>query len=152
LFIGNLDLTSNKSVIRMENNPWVAPIADQLQVGLSHVIDYLRSETYKLWVLVIKHSILSGSFEKTIFGLYYVDAGCYPAVDLGSKSICDATLNVLLLGFLVFMVGTLWLKPRIAFLKSETEAFQSIKKRRTSCWRHYFILHFLSLTACTRDF
>ena len=48
LFKGNLDLTSNKSVIRMENNPWVAPIADQLQVGLSHVIDYLRSETYKL--------------------------------------------------------------------------------------------------------
>jgi len=45
--IGNLDLNSNKSVLRMENNPWVAPIADQLQVGVSHVIDYLRSETYK---------------------------------------------------------------------------------------------------------
>nr|CAG4650500.1 EOG090X0DZ9 [Sida crystallina] len=45
--IGNLDLTSNKSVLKMENNPWVAPILDQFQVGLSHVIDYIRSETYK---------------------------------------------------------------------------------------------------------
>nr|CAG4641032.1 EOG090X09QT [Eulimnadia texana] len=46
--IGNLDLSSNKSVLKMENNPWVAPIADQLQVGVSHVIEYIRSETYRL--------------------------------------------------------------------------------------------------------
>ncbi|XP_043479652.1 ras suppressor protein 1 [Leptopilina heterotoma] len=45
--IGNLDLVSNKAVFRMEYNPWVTPIGDQLQVGVSHVIDYIRSETYK---------------------------------------------------------------------------------------------------------
>jgi hypothetical protein len=46
-FAGNLDLVSNKSVLKMENNPWVTPIADQLQVGVSHVMDYIRTETYK---------------------------------------------------------------------------------------------------------
>ncbi|XP_071444872.1 ras suppressor protein 1 [Hetaerina americana] len=45
--IGNLDLVSNKSVIKMECNPWVTPIADQLQVGISHVVDYIRTDTYK---------------------------------------------------------------------------------------------------------
>ena len=29
--IGALDLTSQRSVVRMENNPWVHPIAEQLQ-------------------------------------------------------------------------------------------------------------------------
>jgi len=46
-FTGNLDLVSNKSVLKMENNPWVTPIADQLQVGVSHVLEYIRTETYK---------------------------------------------------------------------------------------------------------
>lgn len=45
--VGQLDLVSNKSVLKMDYNPWVAPIADQLQVGISHVIDYIRSETYR---------------------------------------------------------------------------------------------------------
>lgn len=45
--IGNLDLVSNKAVFRMEFNPWVTPIGDQLQVGISHVMDYIRSETYR---------------------------------------------------------------------------------------------------------
>ncbi|XP_044003913.1 ras suppressor protein 1 isoform X1 [Aphidius gifuensis] len=45
--IGNIDLISNKAVFRMEFNPWVTPIGDQLQVGISHVMDYIRSETYK---------------------------------------------------------------------------------------------------------
>ncbi|KAJ8866278.1 hypothetical protein PR048_032121 [Dryococelus australis] len=43
----NLDLVSNKSVLRMDLNPWVTPIADQLQVGVSHVMDYIRTETYR---------------------------------------------------------------------------------------------------------
>lgn len=45
--IGNLDLASNKAIFRMEFNPWVTPIGDQLQVGISHVMDYIRSETYR---------------------------------------------------------------------------------------------------------
>uniref|UniRef100_K1Q3C4 Ras suppressor protein 1 n=2 Tax=Magallana gigas TaxID=29159 RepID=K1Q3C4_MAGGI len=45
--IGNLDLVGSKQVFRGENNPWVTPIADQYQVGVSHVFDYIRSETYR---------------------------------------------------------------------------------------------------------
>lgn len=46
--IGNLDMASNKSVFKFEGNEWVAPIADQLQLGVSHLMDYLRSETYRM--------------------------------------------------------------------------------------------------------
>ncbi|NWS44745.1 RSU1 protein, partial [Probosciger aterrimus] len=44
---GNLDLTGQKQVFKAENNPWVTPIADQFQLGVSHVFEYIRSETYK---------------------------------------------------------------------------------------------------------
>lgn len=46
--IGNLDMASNKSLFRFEGNEWVPPIADQLQLGMSHLQDYLKSETYRL--------------------------------------------------------------------------------------------------------
>lgn len=46
--VGSLDLASQRSVVRMENNPWVAPIADQMALGISHVLDYIRSDTYRL--------------------------------------------------------------------------------------------------------
>ncbi|CAL1546454.1 unnamed protein product [Lymnaea stagnalis] len=45
--MGNLDLVGTKQVFKAENNPWVTPIADQFQVGVSHVFDYIRSDTYK---------------------------------------------------------------------------------------------------------
>lgn len=48
IILGNLDLVGSKQVFRGENNPWVTPIADQYQVGVSHVFDYIRSDTYKL--------------------------------------------------------------------------------------------------------
>nr|CAD7421797.1 unnamed protein product [Timema poppensis] len=32
----------------MENNFWVTPITDQLQVGVSHVVDFIRTETYRI--------------------------------------------------------------------------------------------------------
>ncbi|KAK7881360.1 hypothetical protein WMY93_029769 [Mugilogobius chulae] len=44
--LGNLDLTGPKQVFKAENNPWVTPIADQFQLGVSHVFEYVRSETY----------------------------------------------------------------------------------------------------------
>jgi len=47
LLAGNLDLTGPKQVFKAENNPWVTPIADQFQLGVSHVFEYVRSETYK---------------------------------------------------------------------------------------------------------
>uniref|UniRef100_A0A8C2AI07 Ras suppressor protein 1 n=1 Tax=Cyprinus carpio TaxID=7962 RepID=A0A8C2AI07_CYPCA len=45
--LGNLDLTGPKQVFKAENNSWVTPIADQFQLGISHVFEYIRSETYK---------------------------------------------------------------------------------------------------------
>uniref|UniRef100_A0A3Q3DXD6 Ras suppressor protein 1 n=1 Tax=Hippocampus comes TaxID=109280 RepID=A0A3Q3DXD6_HIPCM len=45
----NLDLTGPKQVFKAENNPWVTPISDQFQLGVSHVFEYVRSETYKLY-------------------------------------------------------------------------------------------------------
>jgi len=45
---GNLDLVGLKQVFKAENNPWVPPIEDQLQIGVSHVFDYIRTDTYKL--------------------------------------------------------------------------------------------------------
>uniref|UniRef100_A0A5F9DDY6 Ras suppressor protein 1 n=1 Tax=Oryctolagus cuniculus TaxID=9986 RepID=A0A5F9DDY6_RABIT len=47
ILAGNLDLTGQKQVFKAENNPWVTPIADQFQLGVSHVFEYIRSETYK---------------------------------------------------------------------------------------------------------
>ncbi|CAG4916726.1 unnamed protein product [Colias eurytheme] len=51
--IGSLELASNKSVLRLEGNFWIPPIEDQLKLGPSHVLDYLRSETYR--VLYSRH-------------------------------------------------------------------------------------------------
>ncbi|CAH8554401.1 unnamed protein product [Schistosoma mattheei] len=45
--LGILDLCGPKQVAKLSGNDWVSPIEDQLQVGLSHVFDYIRSETYK---------------------------------------------------------------------------------------------------------
>jgi len=45
--LGQLDLCSHRSVVRMEGNPWVPPIADQLLIGVTHVMEYIRTDTYK---------------------------------------------------------------------------------------------------------
>ncbi|XP_003382253.1 Ras suppressor protein 1 [Trichinella spiralis] len=45
--IGQLDVVGSKQVLRLDNNPWVAPIADQLQKGEAQIMNYIRSETYK---------------------------------------------------------------------------------------------------------
>jgi len=46
--IGNLDLLGTKSILKMEENPWVAPIAEQYLLGISHVLDYIKSDAYKI--------------------------------------------------------------------------------------------------------
>ncbi|KAH7946471.1 hypothetical protein HPB49_025536 [Dermacentor silvarum] len=63
--LGNLDLASHRCVVRMDDNPWVAPIADQLQIGVSHVVEYIRSETYKYVYGRNTHSSLSPPPKKT---------------------------------------------------------------------------------------
>ena len=45
---GLLELTGSKCVLRMDDNPWVVPIADQLELGINHVIEYIRTDTYRM--------------------------------------------------------------------------------------------------------
>merc|ERR1711972_177560 len=45
--LGQLDFLSSRRILKLENNPWVPPIEDQLIMGVSHVIEYIRTETYK---------------------------------------------------------------------------------------------------------
>ena len=45
--IGQLDFLSSRAILKLDNNPWVPPIEDQLVLGVSHVIEYIRTETYK---------------------------------------------------------------------------------------------------------
>lgn len=46
--LANLDLLGNKSVMKMEENPWVQPIAEQYLLGISHVLDYIKTEAYRM--------------------------------------------------------------------------------------------------------
>ncbi|GFN83976.1 hypothetical protein PoB_001048200 [Plakobranchus ocellatus] len=45
--LGGLDLVGSKQVFKAGGNPWVTPIAEQFQIGASHVFDYIKSDTYK---------------------------------------------------------------------------------------------------------
>ncbi len=45
--VGHLDFLNSRSVLKLDNNPWVPPIEDQLVLGVSHVIEYIRTETYR---------------------------------------------------------------------------------------------------------
>ncbi|VDK22770.1 unnamed protein product [Anisakis simplex] len=45
--LASLDLIGPKQVFRLENNPWVQPIAEELVHGPQALMDYLRSDTYK---------------------------------------------------------------------------------------------------------
>ena len=41
--LGHLDFLSSRSILKLDNNPWVPPIEDQLMLGVSHVIEYIRT-------------------------------------------------------------------------------------------------------------
>lgn len=43
LCVGYLDLVSPKHMLRAENNPWIKEIADQIVLGTSHILTYLRT-------------------------------------------------------------------------------------------------------------
>ena len=45
--MGQLDFLSSRAILKLDNNPWVPPIEDQLVLGVAHVVEYLRTETYK---------------------------------------------------------------------------------------------------------
>lgn len=46
--IADLDLLGQKSVLKMEENPWVQPISEQYLLGISHVLEYIKSDAYKM--------------------------------------------------------------------------------------------------------
>lgn len=64
--IGNLDMISNKAVFKLEGNEWVTPIADQLQVGIGHLMDYLRSETYRMYVFLFAYLYRTKLLKMTV--------------------------------------------------------------------------------------
>ena len=43
--LGSLDFLSSRAILKLDNNPWVPPIEDQLMLGVSHVIEYIRTGT-----------------------------------------------------------------------------------------------------------
>ena len=45
--IGNLDFTAPNHVLRWQGNSWINEIADQLVLGASHIMGYLKSEAYQ---------------------------------------------------------------------------------------------------------
>ncbi|KAH9423501.1 ras suppressor protein 1-like [Dermatophagoides pteronyssinus] len=45
--LGNMDFNSPRCQIRMEGNPFEPDLSDQLQLGVSHVLDYIRSDIYR---------------------------------------------------------------------------------------------------------
>jgi len=45
--VAQLDFQSSRKILKLDNNPWVPPIEDQLILGVSYVIEYIRTETYK---------------------------------------------------------------------------------------------------------
>ena len=46
--LGSLDFLSSRSILKLDNNPWVPPIEDQLMLGVSHVIEYIRTGLYSI--------------------------------------------------------------------------------------------------------
>jgi len=44
--LGRMDWTNARNVLKLDNNPWVPPIEDQLALGVNHVIELIRTETY----------------------------------------------------------------------------------------------------------
>ena len=55
--LGSLDFLSSRSILKLDNNPWVPPIEDQLMLGVSHVIEYIR--TGDLVLLSAKQTYIS---------------------------------------------------------------------------------------------
>lgn len=46
--VGYLELIGNKSVLKMEENPWVQAIEEQYLLGINHVLEYLKTEAYRM--------------------------------------------------------------------------------------------------------
>lgn len=44
---GALNLGSPRHVFKVEGNPWLQQIEDQVVLGVSHVMDYIRTGGYK---------------------------------------------------------------------------------------------------------
>ncbi|CAK9303928.1 unnamed protein product [Gordionus sp. m RMFG-2023] len=45
--LSEIESLANKQMLKMDNNPWLPPISDQLRLGVNHVINYIKTQTYK---------------------------------------------------------------------------------------------------------
>ena len=46
--LNTFDINSQRSILRIEGNPLDNDLADQLKLGISHVIDFIRSDIYRV--------------------------------------------------------------------------------------------------------
>lgn len=51
--LSQLDLNSPRSVLRIDGNPLDQDLVDQLKLGISHVLDYIRTDQYQSYVLMV---------------------------------------------------------------------------------------------------
>lgn len=45
--LAKTDLFGSKSVLKLDNNPWIVSLAEALKINLNHLADFLSSEAYK---------------------------------------------------------------------------------------------------------
>lgn len=85
--IANLELYSNKSVFKMEENPWVQPIDEQYMLGIGHVLEYIKTEAYRMWVDLLLSTLTCDSLLSS-FSLYnrHVTGGGKSAVPIPPRA------------------------------------------------------------------
>lgn len=86
--IANLELYSNKSVFKMEENPWVQPIVEQYLLGISHVLEYIKTEAYRMWVSQKCKQAMKVTILHNFFSLYnrHVTGGGKSAVAIPPRA------------------------------------------------------------------
>jgi len=50
IILGALNLGSPRHVFKVEGNSWIQQIEDQVILGVSHVMDYIRTPAYQAYV------------------------------------------------------------------------------------------------------
>ena len=49
LTMSKLDIYNAKSILKTENNFWVASLGEATKIGLNHLADYLTSDAYEMY-------------------------------------------------------------------------------------------------------
>ena len=46
--LSKCDLSNSKAVVKMEENPWKEAIMEQYLLGINHVLEYLKTDAYRM--------------------------------------------------------------------------------------------------------